>query len=86
MPSLPWADGGTHGLPAAVATVEHPVRARVVAERLLQQLTMDDGASGTPGMIVAGGLGDDLLTIDARRIKDVDVAMTFVGGKAVYRR
>ncbi len=31
-------------------------------------------------------LSDDLLTIDPRRIKDVEVAMTFVGGKAVYQR
>ena len=31
-------------------------------------------------------LSDDLLTMEARRIKDVEVAMTFVGGKAVYRR
>ena len=31
-------------------------------------------------------LSEDLLTIDPRRIKDVEVDMTFVGGEAVYRR
>ncbi len=31
-------------------------------------------------------LSDDLLTMDPRRIKDVEVAMTFVGGEVVYRR
>ena len=31
-------------------------------------------------------LSDDLLTINPRQIKDVEVAMTFVGGRVVYRR
>ena len=44
------------------------------------------------GSITVGKLADfvvlseDLLTIDSRRIKDVEVEMTFVGGREVYRR
>jgi predicted amidohydrolase YtcJ len=69
---------------------------RLTMEEALRAYTLNTAYAGyeehIKGSLEVGKLADfvvltdDLLTIDSRRIKDVEVAMTFVGGKAVYRR
>jgi len=69
---------------------------RLTIEDAIRAYTLNTAYAGyeeqSKGSIAVGKLADfvvlsdDLLTMDPRRIKDVEVAMTFVGGKVVYRR
>jgi predicted amidohydrolase YtcJ len=68
---------------------------RLTIEEAIRAYTLNTAYAGyeeqVKGSITVGKLADfvvlsdDLLTMDPRRIKDVEVAMTFVGGKTVYR-
>ena len=69
---------------------------RLTIEEAIRAYTLNTAYAGyeerLKGSITVGKLADfvvlsdDLLTINPRQIKDVEVAMTFVGGRAVYRR
>jgi predicted amidohydrolase YtcJ len=69
---------------------------RLTIEDAIRAYTLNTAYAGyeeqSKGSIAIGKLADfvvlsdDLLTMDPRRIKDVEVAMTFVGGEVVYRR
>lgn len=68
---------------------------RLTIEEAIRAYTLNTAYAGyeeqVKGSITVGKLADfvvlsdDLLTMDPRRIKDVEVEMTFVGGKTVYR-
>jgi len=69
---------------------------RLTIEEAIRAYTLNTAYAGyeeqIKGSITVGKLADfvvlsdNLLAIDPRRLKDVEVAMTFVGGEAVYRR
>jgi len=69
---------------------------RLTIEEAIRAYTLNTAYAGyeerLKGSITVGKfadfvvLSDDLLTINPRQIKDVEVAMTFVGGRVVYRR
>ena len=69
---------------------------RLTIEEAIKAYTLNTAYAGyeehLKGSITVGKLADfvvlsdDLLTMDPRGIKDVDVDMTFVGGEMVYRR
>jgi predicted amidohydrolase YtcJ len=69
---------------------------RLTIEEAIRAYTLNTAYAGyeerLKGSITVGKLADfvvlsdDLLTINPRQIKDVEVAMTFVGGRVVYRR
>ena len=69
---------------------------KLTIEEAIQAYTLNTAYAGfeedIKGSLTVGKLADfivlsdDLLTINPRQIKDVEVAMTFVGGRVVYRR
>jgi predicted amidohydrolase YtcJ len=71
-------------------------RERLTTEEAIRAYTLNTAYAGyeehMKGSLTAGKLADfvvlsdDLLTMDPRGIKDVEVVTTFVGGKVVYRR